>query len=49
VTVGAELVGVDGRLLRFACTATDDADRLLGRADLTRVVVDRARFLARIS
>jgi fluoroacetyl-CoA thioesterase len=49
LTVAAELVHVDGRLLRFVCTAADDADRLLGRAEVTRVIVDRERFLARIS
>jgi fluoroacetyl-CoA thioesterase len=49
LTVTAELIHVDGRLIRFECTATDDADRLLGRAEVTRVVVDRERFLARIS
>lgn len=47
LTVDAELTLVDGRLLRFACTARDDGDRLLGRAEITRVVVDRQRFLAR--
>jgi len=47
LTVVAQLTGADGRLLRFECIARDDADRLLGRAEITRVVVDRERFLAR--
>jgi predicted thioesterase len=47
LTVDAQLTLVDGRLLRFECAARDDADRLLGRAEITRVVVDRERFLAR--
>jgi fluoroacetyl-CoA thioesterase len=47
LTVAAELVHVDGRLLRFEVAATDDADRLVGRVVVTRVVVDRAEFAAR--
>jgi predicted thioesterase len=47
VRVAARLDHLDGRLLRFEVTATDDGDRLVGRAGLTRVLVDRARFLAR--
>ncbi|MFZ0322894.1 MAG: hotdog domain-containing protein [Actinomycetes bacterium] len=47
LTVTASLQHVDGRLLRFEAAVTDDADRLVGRAVLTRVVVERAAFLAR--
>ena len=49
LTVTARLDHVDGRLLRFECVATDDADRVVGRAEVTRVVVDRQRFLARLT
>jgi fluoroacetyl-CoA thioesterase len=48
LTVTARLDHVDGRLLRFGCVATDDVDRVVGRAEVTRVVVDRDRFLARL-
>lgn len=47
VRVAARLEHLDGRLLRFEVVATDDGDRLLGRAIATRVLVDRERFLAR--
>lgn len=47
VRVAARLNHVDGRLLRFEVVATDDGDRLLGRALVTRVLVDRERFLSR--
>jgi fluoroacetyl-CoA thioesterase len=48
VEVRASLGHVDGRLLRFEVVATDPAGALLGRATVTRVVVDRDRFLARL-
>jgi predicted thioesterase len=51
VTVRAELVHVDGRLLRFAVVAEQDADgasAVVGRGEITRVVVDRERFLSRL-
>jgi fluoroacetyl-CoA thioesterase len=47
VRAAARLDHVDGRLLRFQVVVTDDADRLVGRAVLTRVLVDRERFLSR--
>ncbi len=47
VTVAAALQHVDGRLLRFEVVVTDDADQLVGRAQVTRVVVDRSDFLDR--
>ena len=49
VTVTARLAAVDGRQLAFECVATDDADRVLGRAEVSRVVVSRAQFLDRPS
>jgi len=47
VTVRAELVHVDGRLLRFAVAAHSSDGRLVGNGEVTRMVVDRERFLAR--
>lgn len=47
VRVAARLDRVDGRLLRFEVVVTDDGDRLLARAIVTRVLVDRERFVAR--
>lgn len=48
VTAHATVVAVDGRLVRFEAVATDGEGVLLGRAEITRVVVDTARFLARL-
>jgi fluoroacetyl-CoA thioesterase len=48
VTVRADLVHVDGRLLRFDVVAEDADGVVLGHGQVTRVVVDRARFLARL-
>jgi fluoroacetyl-CoA thioesterase len=48
VTVSAELVGVDGRVLRFSVQAHDAEDRSLATGQLTRVVLDRERFMARL-
>jgi fluoroacetyl-CoA thioesterase len=50
VTVRADLVHVDGRLLRFDVVAeqdTDDGSSVVARGQLTRVLVDRDRFLVR--
>jgi predicted thioesterase len=54
--VGAELevtattAYVDGRLHRFAVAARHGADgRVVGSGEVTRVVVDASRFMARIS
>jgi len=49
VRAAARLEHVDGRLLRFAVAVTDDGDRLVGRVTITRVVVDRERFVERAS
>jgi len=46
VTVRATLAAGDGRLLRFTVAAEDDAGRRLATGTITRVVVDRVRFLA---
>ena len=46
--VTAGLVHADGRLLRFAVAATDGGGRLVATGEITRVVVDRDRFLARV-
>ena len=48
VTVTADVAHQDGRLVRFAVAAHDADDRLLASGTLTRVVVDRDRFLARL-
>jgi predicted thioesterase len=47
LTAVATLVEVDGRRLVFDVAVTDDSDRLAGHAVITRVLVDRERFLAR--
>lgn len=50
VTVRAELLHVDGRLLRFDVVAeqdTPDGSTVVAHGQLTRVLVDRARFLVR--
>lgn len=46
ITVRAELVARDGRLVRFDVTAADGTGALVGRGRVTRAVLDRARFLA---
>ena len=49
VRVTAESIHTDGRLHRFAVTARDaDSQRLLASGEITRVVVDAERFLARL-
>jgi predicted thioesterase len=48
VRTRAELAGSDGRLLRFTLTASDAAGRLVAGGEVTRVVVDIERFLARV-
>ena len=47
--VTAVLVHVDGRLLRFEVVAEHDDGSVAGRGEVTRVVVDRDRFWARLS
>lgn len=48
VTITAELVSVDGRRLRFSVKAHDAEDHTLATGEVTRVVLDRERFLARL-
>lgn len=49
VRVTASVVHVDGRLVRFEVVAEQAPDdRLVAHGEVTRVVVDRERFLARL-
>jgi predicted thioesterase len=50
VTAQATVTHVDGRLLKFEVVATDaHSGVVLGHGEITRVVVDRERFLARVT
>jgi predicted thioesterase len=50
ITAQATVTHVDGRLLKFEVVATDaDNGVVLGHGEITRVVVDRERFLARVT
>ena len=50
VRVTATVAYLDGRLVRFEVAAEQDPDaRLVAHGEITRVVVDRERFLARLS
>ena len=49
VTVNAQLIHADGRLLTFEVTALDESVAVVAHGQITRVVVDRERFLARLS
>jgi fluoroacetyl-CoA thioesterase len=48
VRVTATVTHRDGRLLRFEVVAVDSREQVVGHGEVTRVVVDRARFLARL-
>jgi fluoroacetyl-CoA thioesterase len=48
ITLDAEIVAIDGRLLHFAVVASDGAGATLASGEVVRVVVDRRRFLERI-
>ncbi|MEU4700453.1 thioesterase family protein [Nonomuraea dietziae] len=48
VEISAELTAVDGRRLVFNFTARDRA-KLVGKGTIERVVVDREKFLGRLS
>lgn len=48
VSVAAELVHVDGRLLRFQVKASNTDGVVIASGDITRVVVDSQRFLDRL-
>jgi fluoroacetyl-CoA thioesterase len=49
VSVRADLVRVDGRLLEFEFRAEHDDGQLVGHGQVTRAVVDRQRFLDRVA
>jgi fluoroacetyl-CoA thioesterase len=50
VEVTATVAHVDGRLVRFSVAASNLSDgKVVGAGEVTRVVVDRERFLARLS
>jgi fluoroacetyl-CoA thioesterase len=48
VVVTASVVYVDGRLVRFEVVAQHADERVVGHGEVTRVVVDRERFLSRL-
>ncbi len=48
LTVNAQLVHADGRLLRLEVAALDESATVVAHGQITRVVVDRERFLARL-
>ena len=48
VAVTATVVYVDGRLARFEVSAREPGGKLLGSGEVTRVMVDSARFLSRV-
>ncbi len=47
VTATATVIHTDGRLLRFQVVAQDANGKLIGSGEIRRVIVDRARFMAR--
>ncbi len=49
VRVTAHLVHRDGGLMRFRVSAVDGRDAVVGDGEVTRVVVDRQRFLGRLT
>lgn len=49
VSVRADLIRVDGRLLEFEIRAEHDDGQVVGRGEVTRMVVDRQRFLERVA
>lgn len=49
VSCRADLVHVDGRLLRFEIVALAADGQVVAQGELTRVVVDELRFIARVS
>jgi predicted thioesterase len=48
IVVTAELVAVEGRRLRFSVSARDADDRMVAVGEVTRVVVERDQFLAKL-
>jgi fluoroacetyl-CoA thioesterase len=49
VTVTAEVVDVDGRQVRLAVAATHHDGTTVAAGEITRTVVDRARFVERVT
>jgi fluoroacetyl-CoA thioesterase len=49
LVVRANLAHVDGRLLRFEVVAEHADGTVVGHGEVTRVVVDRERFLSRLT
>ena len=49
VRVTATVTHRDGRLLRFEVVAVDSQDQVVGHGEVTRVVVDRGRFMGRLA
>jgi fluoroacetyl-CoA thioesterase len=49
VSVRADLIRVDGRLLEFEIRAEHNDGQVVGRGKVTRMVVDRQRFLERVA
>ena len=49
VTATATIVHTDGRLVRFQVAALDSAGALLASGEIRRVIVDRERFMSRIT
>jgi len=47
--VTARVAYVDGRLVRFEVVASHPDGKVVGHGEVTRVVVDRERFLARLA
>ena len=47
LSISASIVHVDGRLLRFRVAARQDG-KLVGSGEVTRVLVDAERFMARV-
>ncbi len=48
VQVTATVTHRDGRLLRFEVVAVDSREQTVGHGEVTRVVVDRERFMMRL-
>jgi fluoroacetyl-CoA thioesterase len=48
LTITATQVYADGRLVRFSVSARHADGKLVGSGEVTRVVVDAERFLARL-
>lgn len=49
VTTAATIIHTDGRLVRFQVVAQDASGTLLATGEVRRVIVDRERFLSRIT